>query len=168
MVMVTFSTNELALLRGEKTQTIRKNLALWARHYRGLLQAKEPPSFENDFKHGLRIQWRAPYAKGSYLMGYATDFTVWVIHGFEITDEIAQRDGYDRAIDLLGALARLHDMEPMEVSRRKWAVITWRWYYGPFLPGQYDFLSDLGALEAYRSYKAGDINWYYKMPDWRE
>lgn len=181
MVMITFSTNELALLKGEKLQTIRWNWPYWHgsySHYKtyytpeeGVWEPPYPyPCLENNFKLGLRAQWKRPYAHGSYIMGFAREWECRGLHGHDFNSTIAVRDGYDDVRRLLQALAHLHDKTYKECNEHKFAVIDWEWHYGPFLPGQYQFLHELKALDAYEAYTAEDANWKYKLPvgDWRE
>ena len=172
MPLGTFSTNELALVKGIKLDTIRANAGAWEKKYKAYLKAirdNNPPHYTNDYKHALHWWWKRPYVEGAYKLGIATKWELELIEGRAINHDLAVKDGFLTRMNLIVTLGCLNKMSYKEITEHTWAHLSWEWYDGPFLPEQYDFLIQIGHMDAYRAYKEGDLNWRYRGTEgWRE
>lgn len=157
MTMLTFTKLEAELLAGRKLQTTRYNAEYWLKRYHAWLDNRGI-TIEKDgeehflkglivdrplttvritgYKNYLNIWWIGPRHRNpaAYKMGIGSWFTYDIVKGKDLTDFMAERDGFATLEEYLSALGKLHKMTRAEVLEHEWGIIEWRWVEGPSKP----------------------------------
>ena len=116
MPIITFNIQwREKLIDGSKRQTIRKNATHWVKQW------------ESAFEHNRALVVWCPtprYGKG-VLLGKVWEWSVQQMHGVRFDDDLAQRDGFGTARELIAWLMEHNEMTHNEVMEHSWAVIRW-------------------------------------------